>query len=85
MMSHSDLWSSCRTFFPSLLLLFFFFSFQSLTCSCRVFCTEFLAVLGLQRAKFFVRVLLSILLLSTAAAVLDDVEEEEEEEEMLGS
>ncbi len=84
MMSHSDLWSSCTTFFPSLFL--FFFSFQSLTCSCRVFCTEFLAVPGLQRAKFFVRVLLSILLLSTAAAVLDDDdEEEEEEEEMLGS
>ncbi len=79
-MSHSDLWSSCTTFLPSLFL--FLFSFQSLTCSCRVFCTEFLAVPGLQRAKFFVRVLLSILLLSTAATVLDD---EEEEEGMLGS
>lgn len=84
MMSHSDLWSSCTTFLPSLFL--FFFSFQSLTCSCKVFCTEFLAVPGLQRAKFFVRVLLSILLLSTAAAVLDDGDDDDdEEEEMLGS
>ncbi len=65
-------------------LVLVFFSFQSPTCSCKVFCTEFLAVPGLQGANFFVRVLLSILLLSTAAAaVLDDVDDEEEE--MLGS
>ncbi len=69
-------------------LVLFLVLIQSLTCSCKVFCIEFLAVPGLQRAKFFVRVLLS-----TAAAVLDDgdddddeeEEEEEEEEEMLGS